>query len=73
MKVHLRILTSFFELIKRKDAQQEIVDYISSRIDEIDRNKAEKREQEGKKAKKPSKEEIEKMSRSIFWNMARRK
>lgn len=69
MKVHLRILTSFFELIRQKEEQQKIVDYISNRIDKIIKNKTEERKQEGKKEKEQSKEEIEKMSRSIFWNI----
>ncbi|MCK4891609.1 MAG: toll-Interleukin receptor, partial [Candidatus Pacebacteria bacterium] len=44
MKVHLRILTSFFELIKNKKEQQEIVNFISTRLNKIieDKEKKEK-------------------------------
>lgn len=59
MSVHLRFLTSFFELIKNGQAQQEIVSFISSRLAKI---------VEGK-TRKPSKEELEKLSKAIFWNM----
>jgi len=69
MKVHLRILTSFFELIKDEGEQKKIVDYISDRIETVIENKAEERRQEGRKEKEHSKEEIEKMSRCLFWNL----
>lgn len=59
MKVHLRILTSFFEIIKNKEGQEEIISFISSKlikvIDEMER--------------KPDKEKLEKISRIIFWNL----
>lgn len=69
MKVHLRILTSFFELIKHEEKQQEIVEFISNRLKKIVDDKAEERRKEGRKERKPSKEELEKISKSIFWNM----
>ena len=68
MKVHLRILTSFFELIKDKKMQKEIVNYISNRLDVIIKDK-EKRDKEEKKKPKPfSQEKLEKLSKIIFWN-----
>lgn len=69
MNVHLRILTSFFELIKQEDEQQEIVSFISSRLTKIIDKKSEVRRKEGKKEKSLSKEELEKISKIIFWNM----
>lgn len=69
MKIHLRILTSFFELIKHEDGQQEIVESISTKLNEIIENKAEERIKKGKKEKMPGKDELEKISKTIFWNM----
>ena len=51
MKVHLRILTSFFEFIKDEKMQQEIVDFISNRLNVIIEEKA----------KRPSQEKLEKI------------
>lgn len=59
MKVHLRILTSFFELIKDDQEQQEIVNFISNKLNKIIKDKA----------RKPSQEKLEKISKTIFWNM----
>jgi len=59
MNVHLRILSSFFDIIKNEDEQKAIVDFISERLRKI----AEEKE------KKPSEEERKKISRIIFWNL----
>jgi len=59
MNVHLRILFSFFELIKDKEGQKDIVDFISERLGKISEEK------EGKL----SKEKLEEASRTIFWNL----
>ena len=59
MKVHLRILTSFFEYIKNEKKQRSIVNFISNRLNKIIENNA----------GKPSQEELEKISKVIFWNM----
>lgn len=59
MKIHLRILKSFIDLIKNEKSQQNIVDYISSRLNLII-------EKEGIT---PSKDKLVKMSKSIFWNI----
>jgi len=69
MNVYLRILTSFFELIKQKDEQQEIISFISNRLKVIIEKKSEERRKEGKKERKPTKEELEKISKTIFWNI----
>ncbi|MBP7796805.1 MAG: TIR domain-containing protein [Elusimicrobiales bacterium] len=59
INVHLRLLTLFFELIKNGQAQQEMVEYISSRLTKIVEEKA----------RKPSQEKLEKLSKTIFWNV----
>lgn len=58
MYVHLRILSSFFEVIKSEDEQQSIIDFISKRLDKISKEKG----------RKPTEEEMKKISRIIFWN-----
>ena len=69
MKIHLRILTSFFELIKHEEGQHEIVESISTKLSKIIENKREKRIKEGKKERMLGKDELEKISKTIFWNM----
>jgi len=69
MKVHLRILTSFFELIRNEEEQQETVYFFSKRLNKIVEDMAEERKKEGRKERKPSKEELEKISKKIFWNL----
>jgi len=59
MSVHLRMLTSFFNIIQNGKAQQEIVDFISARLNKV---------VEGK-SRPPSPEELKKISKAIFWNM----
>ena len=59
MKVHLRVLHSFIELVKQEESQQEIVEFISKRIEQITKNRN----------KTPNQGELEKMSKIIFWNM----
>lgn len=69
MNVHLRILTSFFELIKQEEEQLEIIDFISDRLKLFIEKKAEERREEGKKEKTPTTEELGKIAKTIFWNM----
>lgn len=59
MFVHLRILSSFFEIIKNKEDQKAIVDFISKILEKIIEEKA----------RKPSSKELERISRIIFWNL----
>jgi hypothetical protein len=58
MKVHLRVLKSFIDLIEEEKSQQDIVNYISSRLKLIIEEKG----------KTPGKDQLEKISKSIFWN-----
>jgi len=67
MNVHLRILTSFFEIVENDE--EEVIDYISNRASKFFSEKGKQRKIEGKKITPPSKEEIKKLSKVIFWNM----
>lgn len=62
MKVHLRIIKSFIDLIREEKAEQEFIDFLTERI-----NKAiEEKEEENKEL---SIEKIEKLVRKIYWNL----
>jgi hypothetical protein len=61
LKVHLRILSSFIEVIKDENAEQYIVDLLKERINQII--------EENESSKKLSIEKIEKLVRSIYWNL----
>lgn len=69
MKVHLRVLSSFFEVIKNVDQQQQAVGYIANHLNRITENKAAEDRAAGRKVKELSKEELLKISKRIFWNM----
>ncbi|WP_282017999.1 TIR domain-containing protein [Salegentibacter mishustinae] len=62
MKVHLRILSSFLNVIKDEDAEKGMVEFLKERLDSI----KEERE-ENERELKP--DEIEKLARKIFWNL----
>ena len=59
VKVHFRVVRSFIELLRDVKSQQVIVDYISSRL------KSTSHEPGGEL----SKEELQRMSEIIFWNL----
>jgi TIR domain. len=68
MKTNLRILTSFIEVIEGESSQKEIVSYIKARLEKHNLEILEgKKGQE--KPKKPSREQLEKLSEDIFWNI----
>ena len=67
IKVHLRILSSFFEAIQNEE--EEFVEYISDRLKKIVNEKERLRKLRGKATSCPSTNELEKLARSIFWNM----
>lgn len=69
MDVHLRILSSFFKLIKTEEEQQEIINYISENLKLFIEDTLEKKRKEGKKEREPTHEELEKLSKNIFWNI----
>lgn len=63
LKVHLRILSSFIDVIKDDKAEQEIVELLTERIKQV----IEEREDEDEKELSIGK--IEKLVRSIYWNL----
>ena len=63
MNIHLRILSSFFEIIKSKDAQQDLIDLISKILRKIIT-------EEEEKGKEVGDEEIRRLARIIFWNFS---
>lgn len=69
MNVHLRILTSFFELIKQEEEQEEIINFISTRLKLFFEKKAEERRKEGKRERTLCTEEWKKIAKTVFWNM----
>lgn len=62
MNLHLRILSSFFDLIKDKDGQKAIIDFISVKLKKIIKESDEKK-------KELNREDLKKMARMIFWNL----
>ncbi len=63
LKVHLRIITSFIELINNEKAEKEIVELLTDRINQIIENRKVDNEKE------LSIDKIEKLARAIFWNV----
>jgi len=63
MNIHLRILSSFFEIIKSKDAQQDLIDLISKILRKIIA-------EEEKRGMEISDDEIRRKARVIFWNFS---
>lgn len=61
LKVHLRILSSFIEVIKDEKEEQDIIEFLTERINQL----IEEREDD----KELSLEKIEKLVRSIYWNL----
>lgn len=62
MDVHLRVLSSFFELIKREEQQNIIIEFISDRLRKIVKDSEEIDE-------KISEEKLRKIADKIFWNL----
>jgi uridine kinase len=63
LKVHLRILTSFIEIIKNENAEKDIIELLKERLDQTIEEK------QGESEKELSINKIEKLARSIFWNL----
>lgn len=62
MKVHLRIIKSFIELIREEKAEQEFIDFLTERINKAIEEKVEEN-------KELSIDKIEKLVRKIYWNL----
>jgi len=69
MNVHLRILTSFFELIKTEEEQEEVIAFISSRLKIVIDKNAKERRSKGQKERDVSNDKLKKLSKTIFWNL----
>lgn len=69
MNVILKVLTSFFELVRHEESQHEIVKFIQNRLNSIVKKQESIRVEKGKKVKEFSNEELEIISKKIFWNM----
>ena len=59
INVHLRILSSFFGIIKHKDNQEACINYLKERIKLIAQ----------KEGKEPTDDKLYKISEKIFWNL----
>ena len=59
LKVYLRILTSFFDIIQNKEFEDDLVEFITERLDHIIKQQKDN----------VSIEKIEKIARNIFWNI----
>jgi hypothetical protein len=62
MKVHLRIIKSFIDLIREEKAEQEFIDFITERINKAIEEKVEENKELGI-------DKIEKLVRKIYWNL----
>jgi len=62
MNIYLRILYSFFDIVKKEDERKFIIDFILKRLEKINEEKKE----EGKRL---SEEKLKKISKIIFWNL----
>ena len=60
MKVYLRLLRLFVDSIKKEEFQRRMIDIISTRLDSIIKDKK----------GEPDSDELEKISRIIFWNIS---
>jgi hypothetical protein len=69
VKIYLRILTSFLEVIKNEEGEKEIVNFISDRLNKIIEKQAQERRDKGEKEKSWSKEDLDKKAKKIFWHI----
>jgi len=65
MLVHLRLLSSFVQLIKKEEAQQELIEIIASRLQIAVENKSEKNQERLIQ----DEEKLKKIAKHIFWNI----
>lgn len=60
INVHLRILSSFFDIIKDKKQQGEIISFISTRLNSFIEDQK----------RKPDDEKLRKVAQKLFWNLS---
>ncbi|KAA6334499.1 hypothetical protein EZS27_017188 [termite gut metagenome] len=61
LNVHLRIITSFLELIQNEQSEQEMVEFLTERIDYIIKQNSDNKE--------PNIDKIKKLAKEIYWNL----
>lgn len=66
MNVHLRIMSSFIELIRNEESQNFVEDFISKKLEQVINEKETKEE---KNKLLSDKEKLKKIAKNIFWNM----
>ena len=69
MELHLRSLTSFLNIIRSKEQQDNIIQFISDSLKRIIEDKSIERRTEGKKDVSLDVKTREKISKRIFWNV----
>lgn len=69
MHVHFRILTSFFELIKTEKEQEKIINFIFERLQNFIENKRKEMKRKGQREREIPRDDLVKISKSIFWNL----
>jgi hypothetical protein len=62
MKVHLRIIRSFIDVIRDENAEKDIIDFLTERLKQAIKEKEEENEE-------LSIDKIEKIARTIYWNV----
>lgn len=65
IKVHLRVLSSFIQLIREKEIQQELIEIIADRIQITIENKSEKNQERLIQ----DEDKLKKIAKHIFWNI----
>lgn len=61
LNVHLRIITSFLELIQNEQSEQEMIEFLTERINDIIEKKAD--------SKDMGIDKIKKLAKEIYWNL----
>jgi len=61
LNVHLRIISSFLDLIQNEQAEQEMIEFLTERINDIIEKKFVNKE--------PSIDKIKKLAKEIYWNL----
>lgn len=69
MRVQLRLLSYFFKIIEEEEIQKEIIEIMTRSLSNVLEEKSKEREKDGKNERKPTVEELEKISKTIFWNL----
>jgi GTPase SAR1 family protein len=69
MKIQLRLLSYFFNIIEKEEAQEEIVEIMTRSLRNVVDKKSKEREKNGKIERDPTTEDLEKISKTIFWNL----